>query len=132
MIAKAQLVSFHLAAFVVASLLFYIFFIVSGSARELSSIQIVSRWLLACGLAVVVVSTALRAHSVDRWREATPHGASIFMVVGHLATLLAGYIYFLMLSAGSGSGVVFIPFAVCILFSHSVGIVWTAAKLALR
>jgi hypothetical protein len=130
MLAKLELVSFHAAVFVAASVLLYFLILLSGMERAFGTTQMFSGWLLCSGICVAAISWLSRAYSVTRWKEAAPHGASIVVFVAHLAPAAAGYILYLFSSHGAGSGVVFLPLIAWALFFYPIGIIWSLIRLA--
>jgi len=119
MLAKLELASFHAALFIVGSVLSY-FLMPPPSLLG---------WLLFSGIFVTAVSRLSRAYSVARWKKVAPHGASTIVLVAHLAPAAAGYIFYLFVSHGTGSGILFLPFIAWALFFYPIGIIWTFIRL---
>lgn len=124
MLAKLELVSFHIAVGAIATISFLFLQIVFGITRGFSPVQIYSALLLYCGVVTFFVSLASRAYSLARWNGVVRHRAAIVILLGHIG----GPVWF-MSTASYPSGIAAIPPILLSLLFYPVGIIWSLMLL---
>lgn len=127
MLALLEMISFHLALFFSASILF----VLKAPMVRVGPQAIVVAWLLFCGLSVLVVSLVLRAHVIARWKAARPHGAALALLAGHAAPVLAGLLFqqWVVGGTGSSSGLALLPLMAWAVIFYGLGIVGIIKRL---
>jgi hypothetical protein len=128
---KLELISFHVGLFFAALIISFIAFMDFFSAGVKAEF-LVACMLLCSVLSVCAISWAFRAYILSSWVVAAPHTASVLILIGHLAPLSAVYFYLLMVQAGTGSGIIFIPIFAWAAFFYSIGIIWCMIRLLTR
>ncbi len=126
MVARLELVSFHVAVFFTASISFIFLKIVN----VLNTTPTLLGWLIYCGVVVVFISRVSCAYVIGHWVKSKPHGASLVIMLGHLAPIAGAYLSHLMAKAGTGSGLIFLPLIIWATLFYAVGIVWSLIRLS--
>lgn len=120
MLARLELISFHLALFCSAS----IFLLLQGTGGGAVGDEALAMMLLMFGGGfVLVASLVLRTHEIARWKACRLHGASTLIAIGHAAPVLGVWLFLEMSRAHAGSGLVFLPLMAWAVVFYGIGIV---------
>lgn len=105
MLAKIELVSFHVGLLFLATILYFII----ALAQKDATAQLLKPELILSFSVVVAgsISWLRKAYSSARWAASKPHFSSIVLALGHIGPAYAAWMSYQMFSAGQASGVVY-------------------------